>query len=439
MLNLTKSAVAFREAKTLMPGGVNSPVRSYRSVDCDPPFIARAEGSRIYDIDGNEYIDYVGSWGPMIVGHAHPKVVKALQEAVTRGTSYGAPTLAESELAKLVRQVYPSMELLRMVNSGTEATMSALRLARGFTRRDKIVKFIGCYHGHSDGLLVKAGSGLATFGVPDSPGVPKNVAADTITVPYNDSDAIAAVMTEHGQEIAAVIVEPVAGNMGLVLPESGYLEKLRQLTTESGALLIFDEVMCGFRASLGGAQAAYGVTPDLTCLGKIIGGGLPVAAYGGRRDIMSFISPAGPVYQAGTLSGNPLAMTAGLATLQILTAEPTRGEPDYSRRLTLQTKKLVLGWEQQAKKADVPVQVHQAGSMFGLFFNAHHVRDYATSAASDQEAFKVWFRTMLEQGIYLAPSQFETIFLSGAHTDADIDTTLAASEKAFAAVKRARG
>ena len=439
MLNLTKSAVAFREAKTLMPGGVNSPVRSYRSVDCDPPFIARAEGSRIYDIDGNEYIDYVGSWGPMIVGHAHPKVVKALQEAVTRGTSYGAPTLAESELAKLVRQVYPSMELLRMVNSGTEATMSALRLARGFTRRDKIVKFIGCYHGHSDGLLVKAGSGLATFGVPDSPGVPKNVAADTITVPYNDSDAIAAVMTEHGQEIAAVIVEPVAGNMGLVLPESGYLEKLRQLTTESGALLIFDEVMCGFRASLGGAQAAYGVTPDLTCLGKIIGGGLPVAAYGGRRDIMSFISPAGPVYQAGTLSGNPLAMTAGLATLQILTAEPTRGEPDYSRRLTLQTKKLVLGWEQQAKKADVPVQVHQAGSMFGLFFNAHDVRDYATSAASDQEAFKVWFRAMLEQGIYLAPSQFETIFLSGAHTDADIETTLAASEKAFAAVKLARG
>ena len=439
MLNLTKSAAAFREAKTLMPGGVNSPVRSYRSVDCDPPFIARAEGSRIYDIDGNEYIDYVGSWGPMIVGHAHPKVVKALQEAVTRGTSYGAPTLAESELAKLVQQVYPSMELLRMVNSGTEATMSALRLARGFTRRDKIVKFIGCYHGHSDGLLVKAGSGLATFGVPDSPGVPKNVAADTITIPYNDSDAIAAVMTEHGQEIAAVIVEPVAGNMGLVLPESGYLEKLRQLTTESGALLIFDEVMCGFRASLGGAQAAYGVTPDLTCLGKIIGGGLPVAAYGGRRDIMSFISPAGPVYQAGTLSGNPLAMTAGLATLQILTAEPTRGEPDYSRRLTLQTKKLVLGWEQQAKKADVPVQVHQAGSMFGLFFNAHHVRDYATSAASDQEAFKVWFRAMLEQGIYLAPSQFETIFLSGAHTDADIETTLAASEKAFAAVKRARG
>ncbi|MGP1366341.1 MAG: glutamate-1-semialdehyde 2,1-aminomutase [Schwartzia sp. (in: firmicutes)] len=439
MLNLTKSAAAFEEAKTLMPGGVNSPVRSYRSVDCNPPFIARAEGSRIYDIDDNAYIDYVGSWGPMVVGHAHPKVVKALQEAATRGTSYGAPTLAESALAKLVRQVYPSMELLRMVNSGTEATMSALRLARGFTQRDKIVKFIGCYHGHSDALLVKAGSGLATFGVPDSPGVPNSVAADTLTVPYNDEDAIAAVMEEHGQEIAAVIVEPVAGNMGLVLPENGYLEKLRQLTIEQGALLIFDEVMCGFRASLGGAQAAYGVTPDLTCLGKIIGGGLPVAAYGGRRDIMSFVSPAGPVYQAGTLSGNPLAMTAGLATLQILTAEPPDGEPDYSRRLTLQTKKLVLGWEQQAKKAAIPVQVHQAGSMFGLFFNGAHVRDYETSAASDQEAFKVWFRAMLEQGIYLAPSQFETIFLSGAHTDADIAATLAASEKAFAAVKRARG
>ncbi|MGP1585043.1 MAG: glutamate-1-semialdehyde 2,1-aminomutase [Schwartzia sp. (in: firmicutes)] len=438
MLNLTKSAAAFEEAKTLMPGGVNSPVRSYRSVDCNPPFIARAEGSRIYDIDDNAYIDYVGSWGPMVVGHAHPKVVQALQEAAARGTSYGAPTLAESALAKLVRQVYPSMELLRMVNSGTEATMSALRLARGFTGRDKIVKFIGCYHGHSDGLLVKAGSGLATFGVPDSPGVPKSVAADTLTVPYNDEDAIAAVMAEHGKEIAAVIVEPVAGNMGLVLPENGYLEKLRQLTAAQGALLIFDEVMCGFRASLGGAQAAYGVTPDLTCLGKIIGGGLPVAAYGGRRDIMTFVSPAGPVYQAGTLSGNPLAMTAGLATLEILTAEPAEGEPDYSHRLTLQTKKLVLGWAEQAKKVGVPVQVHQAGSMFGLFFNGAHVRDYETSAASDQEAFKVWFRAMLEQGIYLAPSQFETIFLSGAHTDADIETTLAASEKAFAAVKRAQ-
>lgn len=434
MLHLEKSEAAFAEAKTLMPGGVNSPVRSYRNVDCNPPFIARAEGSRIYDIDGNEYIDYVGSWGPMVVGHAHPQVVKALQEAAARGTSYGAPTLLESELAKLVMDVYPSIEVIRMVNSGTEATMSALRLARGYTGRDKIVKFIGCYHGHSDSLLVKAGSGLATFGVPDSPGVPKGVAADTITVPYNDTEAIRQVMDTCGDEIAAVIVEPVAGNMGLVLPKQGYLDTLRRLTEQHGTLLIFDEVMCGFRASLGGAQAAYGITPDITCLGKIIGGGLPVAAYGGRRDIMHKVSPAGPVYQAGTLSGNPLAMTAGIETLKILTAEPEPGQPDYSRVLTIQTKKLVLGLVRRAKTAGVPVQVHQAGSMLGLFFNEHEVWNYADAAASDAEAFKVWFRTMLGEGIYLAPSQFETIFVSGAHTDEDIAATLAAAEKGFAAV-----
>ncbi|MGN0940571.1 MAG: glutamate-1-semialdehyde 2,1-aminomutase [Selenomonadaceae bacterium] len=437
MLNLTKSAEAFAEAKTLMPGGVNSPVRSYANVDCNPPFISHAKGSKIYDIDGNEYIDYVLSWGPMVVGHAHPAVVKALKEAAERGTSYGAPTLLESELAKLVMSVYPSIEVIRMVNSGTEATMSALRLARGYTHRDKIVKFIGCYHGHSDSLLVNAGSGLATFGVPDSPGVTKGVAADTITVPYNDIDAITRVMDEHGDEIAAIIVEPVAGNMGLVLPKQGYLAKLRELTEKHGTLLIFDEVMCGFRASLGGAQAAYGITPDLTCLGKIIGGGLPVAAYGGRRDIMNCVAPAGPVYQAGTLSGNPLAMTAGIETLKIITAEPEPGEPDYSRKLTLQTKKLVLRFEQIAKENGVAVQVHQAGSMFGMFFNENDVYDYATSAASDQQNFKVWFKTMLENGIYLAPSQFETIFMSGAHTDDDIDKTLAAAEKAFAAVAKA--
>ena len=437
MLNLTKSAEAFAEAKTLMPGGVNSPVRSYANVDCNPPFISHAKGSKIYDIDGNEYIDYVLSWGPMVVGHAHPAVIKALKEAAERGTSYGAPTLLESELAKLVMSVYPSIEVIRMVNSGTEATMSALRLARGYTHRDKIVKFIGCYHGHSDSLLVKAGSGLATFGVPDSPGVTKGVAADTITVPYNDIDAITRVMDEHGDEIAAIIVEPVAGNMGLVLPKQGYLAKLRELTEKHGTLLIFDEVMCGFRASLGGAQAAYGITPDLTCLGKIIGGGLPVAAYGGRRDIMNCVAPAGPVYQAGTLSGNPLAMTAGIETLKIITAEPEPGEPDYSRKLTLQTKKLVLGFERLAKENGVAVQVHQAGSMFGMFFNENDVYDYATSAASDQQKFKVWFKTMLENGIYLAPSQFETIFMSGAHTDDDIDKTLAAAEKAFAAVAKA--
>ena len=431
MLNLEKSAAAFAEAKKLMPGGVNSPVRSYRSVDCNPPFIARAEGSHIYDIDGNDYIDYVGSWGPMVVGHAHPQVVKALQEAATRGTSYGAPTLIESQLAKKVMEVYPSIEVIRMVNSGTEATMSALRLARGYTHRNKIVKFIGCYHGHSDSLLVKAGSGMATFGVPDSPGVTPGTAQDTITIPYNDFEAVKEVFAEQGQEIAAIIVEPVAGNMGLVLPKPGYLDLLRKGTEENGALLIFDEVMCGFRASLGGAQAAYAIKPDLTCLGKIIGGGLPVAAYGGRREIMEQVSPAGPVYQAGTLSGNPLAMTAGLETLKIITAPPEPGEPDYSRVLTIKTKKLVLGVAQKAKEAGVTLQVQQAGSMFGFFFSPVEVVDYETSAAADQEAFKVWFKAMLEQGIYIAPSQFETLFMSGAHTDEEIDRTIEAAGKAL--------
>lgn len=431
MLNLEKSAAAFAEAKKLMPGGVNSPVRSYRSVDCNPPFIARAEGSHIYDIDGNDYIDYVGSWGPMVVGHAHPQVVKALQEAAARGTSYGAPTLIESQLAKKVMEVYPSIEVIRMVNSGTEATMSALRLARGYTHRNKIVKFIGCYHGHSDSLLVKAGSGMATFGVPDSPGVTPGTAQDTITIPYNDFEAVKEVFAEQGQEIAAIIVEPVAGNMGLVLPKPGYLDLLRKVTEENGALLIFDEVMCGFRASLGGAQAAYAIKPDLTCLGKIIGGGLPVAAYGGRREIMEQVSPAGPVYQAGTLSGNPLAMTAGLETLKIITAPPEPGEPDYSRVLTIKTKKLVLGVAQKAKEAGVTLQVQQAGSMFGFFFSPVEVVDYETSAAADQEAFKVWFKAMLEQGIYIAPSQFETLFMSGAHTDEEIDRTIEAAGNAL--------
>ena len=431
MLNLEKSAAAFAEAKKLMPGGVNSPVRSYRSVDCNPPFIARAEGSHIYDIDGNDYIDYVGSWGPMVVGHAHPQVVKALQEAAARGTSYGAPTLIESQLAKKVMEVYPSIEVIRMVNSGTEATMSALRLARGYTHRNKIVKFIGCYHGHSDSLLVKAGSGMATFGVPDSPGVTPGTAQDTITIPYNDFEAVKEVFAEQGEEIAAIIVEPVAGNMGLVLPKPGYLDLLRKVTEENGALLIFDEVMCGFRASLGGAQAAYAIKPDLTCLGKIIGGGLPVAAYGGRREIMEQVSPAGPVYQAGTLSGNPLAMTAGLETLKIITAPPEPGEPDYSRVLTIKTKKLVLGVAQKAKEAGVTLQVQQAGSMFGFFFSPVEVVDYETSAAADQEAFKVWFKAMLEQGIYIAPSQFETLFMSGAHTDEEIDRTIEAAGKAL--------
>lgn len=435
MLNLEKSLAAFNEAKTLMPGGVNSPVRSYRNVDCNPPFIARGEGAHIFDIDGNEYVDYVLSWGPLVAGHAHPDVVSALADAAARGTSYGAPTTLESDLVRLVQKAYPSMQLVRMVNSGTEATMSALRLARGFTGRSKIVKFVGCYHGHSDSLLVDAGSGLATFGVPSSPGVTEGVAKDTITVPFNDSDAITRVMTEYGKDIACIIVEPVAGNMGCVLPENGYLDTLRALTEKHGALLIFDEVMCGFRASLGGAQAAYGITPDLTCLGKIIGGGLPCAAYGGRRDIMEQIAPAGPVYQAGTLSGNPLAMTAGIETLKLILKEPEPGEADASRALTLKTKKLVLGLESAAREAGVKIQAHQAGSMFSIFFNDGKVKDYASSAASDQEAFKVWFRAMLEQGVYLAPSQFETLFLSLAHTDEDINRTIAAAEKAFRTVK----
>ena len=438
MLNLEKSLEAFEEAKTLMPGGVNSPVRSYRNVDCNPPFIARGEGAHIFDIDGNEYVDYVLSWGPLVAGHAHPAVVSALADAAARGTSYGAPTTLESDLVRLVQKAYPSMQLVRMVNSGTEATMSALRLARGFTGRSKIVKFVGCYHGHSDSLLVDAGSGLATFGVPSSPGVTEGVAKDTITVPFNDADAITRVMTEYGKDVACIIVEPVAGNMGCVLPENGYLDTLRALTEKHGALLIFDEVMCGFRASLGGAQAAYGITPDLTCLGKIIGGGLPCAAYGGRRDIMEQIAPAGPVYQAGTLSGNPLAMTAGIETLKLILKEPEPGEADASRALTLKTKKLVLGLESAAREAGVNIQAHQAGSMFSIFFNEGKVKDYASSAASDQEAFKVWFRAMLEQGIYLAPSQFETLFLSLAHTDEDIDRTIAAAEKAFAQVKEAK-
>ena len=433
-LKQDKSVAAFAQAKQYMPGGVNSPVRSYRGVGGTPPFIARATGSRIVDIDGNEYIDYVGSWGPMVLGHAHPKVVEALHSALERGTSYGAPTLLETELAMLVQQAVPAMELVRMVNSGTEATMSALRLARAFTKRDRIVKFDGCYHGHHDSLLVKAGSGAATFGVPDSPGVPTAVAHTSLTLPFNDIAAMEELFVQQGELIATVIIEPVPGNMGMVLPAAGYLAKVRELTRQYGILLIFDEVMSGFRVALGGAQALFGIEPDLVCLGKVIGGGLPVGAYGGRRDIMSCISPSGPVYQAGTLSGNPLAMTAGIATLtEILST------PDFYPQIEAKTKALCAGIGAAAEAAGVSIQSHQLGSMFGMFFNDKPVTDYASAATSDQEAFKVWFHTMLAAGIYLAPSQFEAGFMSAAHSEADIEKTVEAAKVAMKAVATLQG
>ncbi|MBP2650332.1 MAG: hemL [Firmicutes bacterium] len=425
-----KSAVAFAEAKLHIPGGVNSPVRSFRSVGGTPPFIARALGSQIIDIDGNRYIDYVGSWGPMILGHAHPAVTEALQRALSLGTSYGAPTLVETELTKSIKAVFPSMELVRMVNSGTEATMSVLRVARAFTKRTKIVKFAGCYHGHHDGLLVKAGSGAATFGVPDSPGVPEGIAAATLTVPYNDVHSLTETFRQHGEDIAAVIIEPVAGNMGMVLPLAGYLEKVRQITSQYGALLIFDEVMSGFRVAHGGAQQIYKIQPDLTCLGKIIGGGLPVGAYGGRRDIMELIAPAGPVYQAGTLSGNPLAMTAGLVTLKLLTEIP-----DLYKKISAKTAALCIGIKQAAEEFELKIQVHYLGAMFGMFFSDKRVYDYDSAKQSDTGLFNIFFHTMLEQGIYLAPSQFEAAFMSAAHSEEDIAATIAASRVAFEKVK----
>lgn len=430
MLDLTRSTKAFDDAKDILPGGVDSPVRSYRSVDSNPPFISSASGDHIYDIDGNEYIDYVLSWGPMILGHADPEVTAALQEAVPRGTSYGAPTLLETELAKKIQAFVPSMEMMRLVNSGTEATMSALRVARGYTGRDKIVKFIGCYHGHSDSLLVKAGSGLATFGVPDSPGVPANVAKDTVTLPYNDKEVFKSFFDAHGDEIAAVIVEPVAGNMGCVPPVEGFLELLREETAKHETVLIFDEVMCGFRASSGGAQKRYQIVPDMTCLGKIVGGGMPLAVFGGRKAIMSCVAPAGPVYQAGTLSGNPLATTAGLATMSVLQRDPT-----VFRKAEESTDYLCRGLLRVAKEVGVPVQVQWVGSMFTLFFSDKPVRNFDDANACDREAFKKFFAYNLEHGIYYAPSQFESNFMSIAHSQADLDTSIQIAKKAFQVLK----
>ena len=423
-----RSEALFAEAQKHLPGGVDSPVRAFRGVGGTPRFIARAKGSAVWDEDGNHYVDYLASWGPLIAGHAHPGVVAAIQEAATRGTSYGAPTQAEVELAQLVKQAFPSIELVRFVSSGTEATMTALRLARAFTGRDLILKFDGGYHGHADGLLVQAGSGPLTLGAPDSPGVPAVAAAQTLSVPYNDVVAARDALAAHPRQVAAVIVEPVAGNMGVIPPAPGFLEHLRELTRADGALLIFDEVITGFRVALGGAQERFRIRPDLTCLGKIVGGGLPVGAYGGRADIMQQISPLGPVYQAGTLSGNPLAMAAGLATLRLLT-EP--GVYDHLERLSA---RLTAGLGNAALSAGVAYTTNRVGSMFTGFFCPEPVTDYASAKAADTRRYARFFHAMLEHGVYLAPSQFEAGFVSLAHTEADIDATLAAAAEAFGEV-----
>jgi glutamate-1-semialdehyde 2,1-aminomutase len=413
-----KSKMFYSKAIELMPGGVNSPVRAFKAVGGSPLFIKKAKGSKIYDVDGNEYIDYVLSWGPMILGHAHPLVVKAIKTAIENGTSFGAPTPLEIDLARMVMATYPSIEKVRMVNSGTEATMSAIRAARGFTKRDKIIKFEGCYHGHADGLLVKAGSGATTFGVPDSPGVPKSYAKNTITLPFNDIKAFKDVVQKEWKNIACVIVEPVVGNIGCVLPKPGYLETLRKETEKYGILLIFDEVMTGFRVSYGGAQQYYGVKPDITCLGKVIGGGLPVGAYGGKREIMSMVAPEGPVYQAGTLSGNPLAMTAGIETLKILSKK------NVYEKLQNAMQHLEDGLKDAAKKAGIKTRFYRAGTMFCTYFTDIEVVDYKTAKTSDTEKFSKFFRGMLEKGVNLAPSQFEAGFISTAHTTNDIDKTI---------------
>nr|WP_255695253.1 glutamate-1-semialdehyde 2,1-aminomutase [Salinicoccus sp. ID82-1] len=424
MIMYEKSEALYKKAKTLMPGGVNSPVRAFKSVDMTPVFIDRAKGSRTYDVDGNSYIDYVLSFGPLILGHSDDRVVNALTAVAQKGTSFGAPTELENELAELVIERVPSVEMIRMVSSGTEATLAALRLARGFTGRNKILKFEGCYHGHSDSLLIKAGSGVATLGLPDSPGVPEGTAANTITVPYNDEESLTEAFDKFGDDIAAVIMEPVAGNMGVVPPREGYLQFVRDITEKSGTLLIFDEVMTGFRVGYNCAQGHYGITPDLTCLGKVIGGGLPVGAYGGRRDIMEYIAPVGDIYQAGTLSGNPLAMTAGLETLRQLTPESY----DHFNKLG---DMLEVGLKDIFAKKGQPITVNRAGSMIGFFLTEGPVVDFDSANTSDLELFKHLYQELLKEGVYLPPSQFEGMFLSTSHTEADIQKTLDAFEKAL--------
>ena len=415
----------FQRALQLMPGGVNSPVRAFKSVGGEPFFTARADGAYLWDVEGKRYIDYVGSWGPMIVGHNHPKVRESVERAVRDGLSFGTPCPAEITMAETIVKLVPSIDMVRMVNSGTEATMSAIRLARGATGRSKIVKFEGCYHGHGDSFLVKAGSGALTFGVPTSPGVPKANADLTLTLPYNDLTAAQALFAEQGSDIAALIIEPVAGNMNCIPPKDGYLQGLRELCTRHGALLIFDEVMTGFRVALGGAQAHYGITPDLTTLGKIIGGGMPVGAYGGRRDLMEQIAPAGPIYQAGTLSGNPVAMAAGLAMLELIQA------PGFYERLAASTRLLTDGLQAVADGEEIPFSTNRVGGMFGLFFTREKVDGYTQATAADTAMFNRFFHGMLEHGVYLAPSAFEAGFLSSAHSDDDIAATLDAARAAM--------
>jgi glutamate-1-semialdehyde 2,1-aminomutase len=423
-----KSRALFERAQSLMPGGVNSPVRAFKAVGGTPFFVARGEGCYLWDVDGNRFVDFVCSWGPLILGHAHPEVVAAVKEAVERGTTYGAPTELEVALAEKIQQAVPSMEMLRLVNSGTEATMSAIRAARGYTGRKKIVKFEGCYHGHADYLLVKAGSGAATFGIPDSAGVPEGTAQDTIVLPYNDIEAFNKTMDAMGEEIAAVIVEPIAGNMGVVLPKPEFLAALRQQTEKHGVVLIFDEVITGFRVAYGGAQSLYGIKPDMTCLGKIVGGGFPLAAYGGRKEIMQTVAPLGPVYQAGTLSGNPVAVTAGLKTLEIL--ERDNPYPELERR----TKQLTQVISEAAKEAGVPVQINQIASMFTVFFTDQPVVDYASARRSDTQRYARFFHALLERGVYFPPSQFEAAFLSTAHDDEALSFAQEAVRSAMKAI-----
>lgn len=429
MKQFDESIEAFKDAVDLMPGGVNSPVRAFKSVGMSPIFMESGKGSKIKDIDGNEYIDYVLSWGPLIHGHADARVVEKLKETTEKGTSFGAPTLIENKLAQLVIDRVPSVDMVRMVNSGTEATMSALRLARGYTGRDKILKFEGNYHGHGDSLLIKAGSGVATLGLPDSPGVPESIAQNTITVPYNDIESLRLAFANHGSELAAVIVEPVSGNMGVVPPKDDFLQELRSITSEHGTVLIFDEVMTGFRVDYDCAQGYFGVTPDLTCLGKVIGGGLPVGAYGGKREIMENIAPAGPIYQAGTLSGNPLAMIAGYETLQALTKE---SYVDMNNKVDL----LVEGFKQAAIDYDIPLYINRAGSMVGVFFTNDTVDNFESAKQSNLDYFAQYYRAMIEEGIFLPPSQFEGLFLSTAHTDEDIEATIKAIRNAFSSIKK---